>query len=230
MSFFYSLALSKYENTPYVRKALEVARRHPGSATTYVHNNAYKPAELAARAGRNTEGMLQKMASDEVALLGADWGVTVENIASVTPDTAFSSCQTLVGPSGKEFTDFSKVGFTIETKAGAKIMLQVDRCGSDAGGNSIAIVSDADGNEIFRAETPDDELKAFCDSATAADPEMMPYFFLQSADYVTLKSLATSHVLSGAAGAPEGMATLDIAIDALKVAEYLTPLLQNALK
>ena len=34
-----------------------------------------------------------------------------------------------------------QVGFTITTKAGQAITLLVDRCGSDSGGNSIAIVS-----------------------------------------------------------------------------------------
>jgi len=59
---------------------------------------------------------------------------------------------------------------------------------------------------------------------------MMPYFFLQSDDYVTLKERATAHILSGAPGAPEGMATIDIAVEALKCAEYLTPMLTEALK
>jgi hypothetical protein len=44
-----------------------------------------------------------------------------------------------------------------------------------------------------------------------------------------LKRLSTTHVLEGREGAPEGMATIDIAVEALKVAEYLTPLLQKAL-
>ena len=216
--------------TPYVRNALEVARNNEGSSTTYVHNNAYKPEELPECFERNAEGMLKNMAIHELALLATYWDVTVENIASVSVDAAFSSCQTLTGPSGNEFTDFPRVGFTIETKSGGKITLYIDRCGSTSGGNSIAIVQDSAGNEIFRCETPDDDLKAFCEKAAAADPEMMPYFFLQSDDYITLKSLATSHVLSGALGAPEGMATLDIAIEALRVAEYLTPLLQKALQ
>ena len=46
---------------------------------------------------------------------------------------------------------------------------------------------------------------------------MMPYFFLQHDDYITLKELASAHVLAGADGAPEGMATIDVAVDALKV-------------
>jgi len=152
----------------------------------------------------------------------------VDNIETVIPDPEFSSCQTLTGPSGKEFTDFSKVGFTIETKDGKTISLKIDRCGSDAGGNSMAIVS-KDGKEIFRAETPDEELQGVVTAQSQADPEMMPYFFLQHQDYITLKKLSTTHVLEGREGAPEGMATIDIAVDALKVAEYLTPLLQKAL-
>jgi len=214
--------------TPYVRKALEVAKKTPGSQTTYVHNNAYTPDQLPECFERNAEGMLKNMAIHELALLATYWGVTVDNIKSVTPDADFSSCQTLTGPSGKEFTDFSKVGFTIETKDGNVITLYIDRCGSDSGGNSIAIVS-KDGKEVFRAETPDEELKKYCEQAAKEDPEMMPYFFLQSDDYKTLKSLATEAVLSGSKAPPEGMATIEIAVDALKVAEYLTPVLQQAL-
>ena len=59
---------------------------------------------------------------------------------------------------------------------------------------------------------------------------MMPYFFLQHDDYITLKERATAHILSGKPGAPEGMATIDVAVEALKCAEYLTPMLQAALK
>jgi hypothetical protein len=56
--------------------------------------------------------MLKNMAIHELALLATYWGVTVDNIKKVTPDTEFSSCQTLTGPSGKEYTDFSKVSLT----------------------------------------------------------------------------------------------------------------------
>mmetsp|Transcript_27254 Transcript_27254/g.87531 ORF Transcript_27254/g.87531 Transcript_27254/m.87531 type:complete len:414 (+) Transcript_27254:39-1280(+) len=217
--------------TPYVRKALEFARNLKGeTTTTYYHNNAYKPDELPECFERNAEGMLKNMAIHELALLATYWGVTVDNIKSVTPDAAFSECKTLTGPGGKQFTDFAKVGFTVETKDGKTITLMIDRCGSDSGGNSIAVVSDASGKELFRAETPDAALSTKVAEAAAKDPEMMPYFFLQHDDYITLKELSSSHVIKGAAGAPEGMATIDVAVDALKVAEYLTPLLQDALK
>ncbi len=123
----------------------------------------------------------------------------------------------------------AKVGFTVKTKSGKEVTVRADRCGSDEGGNSIASVM-VDGKEAFKSETPDAELKKVCDAAAKADPEMMPYFFLQSDDYITLKERATAHILSGASGAPEGMATIDIAVEALKCAEYLTPLLTDALK
>jgi len=116
----------------------------------------------------------------------------------------------------------------VTTKDGKTVTVQADRCGSTEGGGSIASVA-VDGVEKFRSETPDDELKKVVDEQAAADPDMMPYFFLQSEDYVTLKERATAHILSGASGAPEGMATIDIAVEALKCAEYLTPLLQKAL-
>jgi len=215
--------------TPYVRKALEAAKANPGSTTTYVHNNAYKVEELGECFERNAEGMLKNMAIHELALLATYWGVTVDTIESVEPDAGFSSCQTLTGPGGSEFTDFSKVGFTLTTKEGQAITLLVDRCGSDSGGNSIAIVS-KDGKEVFRSETPDEELIESVEAQAKEDPEMMPYFFLQSDDYKVLKELTTEHVLAGKDGAPEGVATIDVAIEALKVAEYLTPKLQEALK
>ena len=95
---------------------------------------------------------------------------------------------------------------------------------------------------------------------------MMPYFFLQSDDYITLKvehtraltspwrcpelpsppppplahltqlphlilqERTSAHILAGKPGPPEGVATIDIAVEALKCAEYLTPLLTEALQ
>ena len=214
--------------TPYVLKALEVEKATPGATTTFVHLNAYKEEELPECFERNAEGMLKNMAVHELALLATYYGVTVDNIASVTPDAEYSRCMTLTGPGGSEFTDFAKLGFTVQTKDGKTVTVKADRCGSTTGGGSEAIVS-VDGEVKFTSVTPDEELQKFCDEQAAADPEMMPYFFLQSEDYITLKERSTAHILSGAAGAPEGMATIDTAVETLKVAEYLQPLLQEAL-
>merc|ERR1719453_1133679 len=215
--------------TPYVLKALEFEKAMAGASTKFVHNNAYKEEELGECFERNAEGMLKNMAIHELALLATYYGVTVDNIESVTPDAEYSRCLTLAGPSGKEFTDFAKVGFTVKTKDGKTVTVRADRCGSTEGGNSIASVA-VDGVEKFRSETPDEALKKICEAKAKEDPEMMPYFFLQSDDYITLKERATAHILSGSDGAPEGMATIDIAVEALKCAEYLTPALKEALK
>ena len=47
----------------------------------------------------------------------------------------------------------------------------------------------------------------------------MPYFFLQHEDYITLKERATVHILAGAEGSPDGMATIRIAVETLKVCD-----------
>ena len=215
--------------TPYVLNALAFEKANAGASTTFTHNNAYKEEELGECFERNAEGMLKNMAIHELALLATYYGVTVDNIESVVPDAEYSRCLTLTGPSGKEFTDFAKVGFTVKTKDGKTVTVKADRCGSTEGGNSIASVS-IGGEEKYRSETPDGDLKKICEAKAKEDPEMMPYFFLQSDDYITLKERATAHILSGSEGAPEGMATIDVAVEALKCAEYLTPMLTEALK
>ena len=103
----------------------------------------------------------------------------VETIGSVTPDADYSRCLTITGPSGQEFTDFAAVGFTVTTKDGKSVTVKADRCGSTSGGDAQAIVS-IGGEEKFRSVTPDAALKKICEEQAAADPEMMPYFFLQS--------------------------------------------------
>ena len=160
------------------------------------------------------------MAVHELALLVTYYGVTSSTIAEVIALPEDSCVQTLGG-----FTDFSKVGFTIKTTAGKSITVKADRCGGSCSFASVAV----DGEEVFRSMTPDDELKARVDKLQAADPAMMPYFFLQSDDYLTLKSRVINHIAEGKPGGPEGIATIDIAIETLKVSEYLTPLLKQKL-
>jgi len=213
--------------TPYVKKALAFQAEN-GGAITFVHNNAYKTEELGECFERNAEGMLKNMAIHELALLATYFDVTVENIKSVEADAEYSEMLTLPGPSGKEFTDFAKIGFTIETKTGKKVTVKADRCGSTTGGGSEATVT-IDGKEAFKSLTPDAALQKHCDAEAKKDPDMMPYFFLQHDDYLTLKESAAAHIISGKDGAPPGMATIDIAVETLRVAEYLTPYLQKAL-
>jgi hypothetical protein len=56
----------------------------------------------------------------------------------------------------------------------------------------------------------------------------MPYFFTQDPDYITVKERVAKYTADGTPA--EGIATITTAIETLKVAEYLTPILQEQLK
>jgi hypothetical protein len=210
----------------YVRKAREFAAANEGSHVTFVSNNTYEnnASSLGECFERNAEGMLKNMAIHELALLASFYDVTVDNIESVIVDKDFSSMQTLPGPSGKEFTDFDKVKFTIKTKTGKAVSVQADRCGGDT---SYAMVSDANGNEMFRHSMPDEEDKANVSLLEEKYPGAMPYFFSQDPDYITVKERVAKLCATGEEALD--IATIDIAIAALSVGEYLTPLMQKEL-
>ena len=211
----------------YVRKTREFAETIPGSHVTFVSNNAYEntPESLGECFERNAEGMLKNMAIHELALLVSFYDVSVENIESVVADKDFSSMQTLPGPSGQEFTDFDKIKFTIKTKTGKEVSVAADRCG---GTDSYATVTDTNGEEVFRYWMPDEEDKATVQTLQAKYPTAMPYFFTQDPDYVTVKERVAKFTATGEEA--EGLATIGIAVETLRVAEYLTPLLMEQLK
>jgi len=205
--------------TKYVRLARAKEAELAGATTTFCANNAYKSTELDECFERNAEGMLKNMAVHELALLVSFYGVSVDTIQSVEADKAFSKCE----KRGK-FTDFSKIGFTIKTKAGKSVTVRADRCG---GSFNEAVVT-SPGGPSFTFKTPDEELGGQVKAMEQSEPGLMPYFYLQDEDYMTLKETCCAHIASGASGMPAGIATIEIAIDTLKVAEYLTPLLQKA--
>jgi len=210
----------------YVTKTREFAATVPGSHVTFVSNNAYENTaeSLGECFERNAEGMLKNMAIHELALLVSFYDVTVENIESVTADKEFSSMQTLAGPSGTERTDFDKIKFTIKTKNGNEVSVSADRCG---GTDSFATVTKGE-EELFRYYMPDEEDKKLVDELTAKYPTAMPYFFTQDPDYITVKERVAKHTVDGQPA--EGIATIEVAIETLRVAEYLTPMLQEQLK
>lgn len=211
----------------YVSKTREFAEANPGSHVTFVSNNAYEntPESLGECFERNAEGMLKNMAIHELALLVSFYDVSVDNIESVTADKEFSSMQTLPGPSGTMFTDFDKIKFTIKTKTGNEVSVAADRCG---GTDSFATVTDAGGEEIFRYYMPDDEDRKHVEMLQEKYPTAMPYFFTQDPDYITVKERVAKHTVEGVEA--EGVATIDIAVETLRVAEYLTPTLMEQLK
>lgn len=219
------LALLLQNVTKYVSKARAYADSHEGSHITFVSNNAYEntPESLGECFERNREGMLKNMAIHELALLVSFFDVTVETIEKCEADKAFSSCQTLKGPSGNDFTDFDKIKFTITTKSGKSVSVQADRCGGDVSWASV----DINGDEVFRHSMPDEEDTANVSVLQKEYPGAMPYFFSQDPDYITVKERVASFCANGTD--PKGIATLDVAVETLRVAEYLTPTLREQL-
>lgn len=211
----------------YVTRARDFASTVDDGHVTFVSNNTYEPTaeSLGECFERNAEGMLKNMAIHELALLVSFYDVSVDNIESVTADKDFSSMQTLKGPSGKEWTDFDKIKFTIKTKTGKEVSVQADRCGGDT---SYATVTNTAGEELFRHSMPDEEDKANVSVLEAKYPGAMPYFFSQDPDYITVKDRVANFCANGVEA--EGIATIDIACETLRVAEYLVPVLQEQLK
>lgn len=210
--------------TPYVQKALKLSKTIENSTITFCHNNSYKTNELNECFSRNSEGMLKNMAIHELALLVSFFGVTVDTVDKFSLNTSTLFTEKLsvwvpgtVVPDDKYISDFSRLGFAVTTKSGSSVSVMADRCGGNV---SFAAVKDGSGMLVEKFEFPDAETMKKVDVLCAADPEMMPYFFVQSDDYLVLKNLVIDSALQGKE--PEDVATIQVAIEALKLAEYFT--------
>ena len=217
--------------TPYVRKALDLAKEIEDSHVFFCHNNSYDAKDLPEVFTRNAEGMMKNMAIHELALLNTFFGVTVETISkfNVNTGTLFSQKLTVLKPDAsmpnpEYVTDFSRCAFKITTTNGTSVSVMADRCG---GNISFAVVKDANGAEVRKFEFPDEELLAKVNSKIKEDPEMMPYFFIQSDDYLELKNRVVNSMVDGVVASD--VATIDTAIEALRLAEYCTEKLDSAL-
>ena len=211
----------------YSEKAREYASANDGTKVTFYHNNNYEDSieSLGECFERNAEGMLKNMAIHELALAVSFYNVRVDSIASVEADKEYSRKQTLTGPSGKDFTDFSKLKFTITTKENMEVAIAADRCGGD---DSIGLVTDKEGKELVRYTMPDPEDSSVIKCAEEEIPGAMPYFYVQHPDYLKLKQRVAQAIVTGCSA--EGVATIDVAVETLRVAEYLTPILMEQLK
>jgi len=202
----------------YVGSALAFEAENEGATTKFTSLNAYGRDELGECFERNSEGLLKNMAIHELALAVTFYGVKADNIVDVSINEANSECLTI-----GDYTDFSKAEFTVTTSEGKSVTIFADRCG---GNECIADVS-VDGEVKFQSMMPDEELSKQIEASQKVNPDWMPYFFLQEKDYSNLKEMCGAHAVAGTAGVPEGIASIEIAIEALKVAEYLTPTLRE---
>jgi hypothetical protein len=89
------------------------------------------------------------------------------------------------------------------------------------------VTDSSSGKELARFSMPDEETVSAISDLRAKYGNAMAYFFAQDPDYNTLKQLVVNNCVNGSPA--DGVATIDIALETLKVAEYLTPILQRQL-
>ena len=92
----------------------------------------------------------------------------------------------------------------------------------------MGIIYDENKSVVTKFSMPDEEdVEKSIPALAEKYPGAMPYFYVQDPDYCTLKERIAQQCVSGAT--PKGVATIDVAIETLKVAEYLTPILTDQL-
>ena len=186
---------------------------------TLISRNDYTKENLGECFVRNSEGLLKNMAIHELALAAQFFGMRCENITNVDIEPKNCECLTLDGR-----TDFSKIDFTLTNTSNQVLRIYADRC---AGDGSCAKVESSDGNEIFSKELVDDASTARVNARQTEHPDWLSYLITQEPEYADLKARCAKAASNGTF--PPAVATIDIAIAALQLAEYLTPVLQDKL-
>eukprot|EP00633_Aureoumbra_lagunensis_P001371 CAMPEP_0197290962 /NCGR_PEP_ID=MMETSP0890-20130614/10354_1 /TAXON_ID=44058 ORGANISM="Aureoumbra lagunensis, Strain CCMP1510" /NCGR_SAMPLE_ID=MMETSP0890 /ASSEMBLY_ACC=CAM_ASM_000533 /LENGTH=401 /DNA_ID=CAMNT_0042763373 /DNA_START=40 /DNA_END=1245 /DNA_ORIENTATION=- len=203
----------------YVTDALQVAQANPGSKVQFISRNDYKREDLAECFSRNSEGLLKNMAIHELALAVQFFGMRADDIASVElEDPQGCECLTL-----GDHTDFSRLDFTLKNSKGTSVRITVDRCSGDG---CAAVVSQGS-SELYSCELVDEQKAKIVQRRMAEHPDWLSYLLTQELEYAQLKERCSHAALLDEY--PQAVATIDIAIEALKLAEYLTPLLQAKL-
>ena len=217
--------------SPYIQQAVAVARKTKNAHIFVSHNNSYTHSDLPEVFARNPEGMLKNMAIHELALLVTYFDVSVDKIAKfkVNSSKLFSEKVSVWKPgtslpNPEYITDFSRCAFKITLTNGNLVSVMADRCGGNV---SFAVVKDEAGKEVERFEFPSPSELAQIEQQVASDPDMMPYFLVQRQDYLELKNRVVNAALDGTEA--EGVATLSVGIEAMKLAEYATGALDKAI-
>jgi len=196
----------------YVRLAHEFMGKKDASLTL-LRNDCFNSEEsLDECFERNAEGMMKNMMCHELMVLITYYSLKVDSIEKVVPDKSYTVKQTRRGKQ-----DFSRVGFTLKLKSGQEFTLIGDRQGGEHAEATVTL-----SGQKFTAMRPDPEILATSKSLEAECPGCMPYFYLQDGEYIALKQQVVSHILSGASGMPEGVASVSHAIECLKLCDFIT--------
>ena len=209
--------------SPYFTEALEVANGNPGALVTLTSRNDYAKEDLAECFERNAEGLLKNMAIHELALAATFFGMRADTIVDVDTSGCDESADGCDLMTLNDFQDFQRLDFVLTNKEGGKVRIVADRCGGD---ECRAIVT-KDGEELLNRAMIDAPRQKVVEERMKAHPDWIGYLITQEPEYRELKERCAAAAVRGEF--PEGVATIEIAIEALKLAEYLTPLLSARL-
>ena len=204
----------------YVEGALAAANGAAGAEaveTKLVSRNDYTEATLQECFERNAEGMLKNMAIHELALAATFFGMRADTIVDVDTSGCDESADGCDLMTLNDFQDFQRLDFVLTNKEGGKVRIVADRCGGD---ECRAIVT-KDGEELLNRAMIDAPRQKVVEERMKAHPDWIGYLITQEPEYRELKERCAAAAVRGEF--PEGVATIEIAIEALKLAEYLTP-------
>jgi len=212
----------------YVQNAVKLSRQVDDSHVFWCHSDPYTEYNLPAVFAHNPEGLMKSMAIDELAILVTYFNVCVDNIFRFTVNTKEKMTKRVTvrkpGSPTISMTDFSRAAFKIRTNDDVSVSVMADRCG---GNFSFAVVKDGSGKEVQKFEYPHALAAKKLEKQMKADPEMLPYFFGNSNDFLELKIRVVESVLKEKES--EGVATIDTGIETMRLAEYANDQVMNAL-
>jgi predicted dehydrogenase len=222
----YNKNVSEY--TQEAIKEIESARASGGRlpVVTLEHNNAFEYGSEGLRTfmrGPGREGLVHNMACHELAIATTFLGLCRDRIVSLTIDPNLSE-QITFDDGHKDWVRLSfSVVLTSDTNAyPTELRFVVNRCG----GNFSCLQLGED-EECQTFTLPSEAHASWVKKAQEMDPEIRPYFLLQSPDYRKLKGDILEHMAANKPGTPAGLCDISAAVEVLHLADMLKPLLQD---
>jgi predicted dehydrogenase len=199
----------------YVTSACDIVSKDPvNTSLTLARFDCFNTNEsLDECFVRNAEGMMKNMMCHELMVLITYYGLTVDGIQKVVVDRKETVCDVRCG-----VRDYSRVSFKLVMKSGQEFNLFGDR----TGGEHAEAVACIQGQAVHKAVRPDPDISARAATLEKEEPGCMPYFYLQDAEYKSLKQNVVDHILSQCEGFPKGVASVANAIECLQICDHIT--------
>ena len=218
--------------SPYIEKAVAFSKSIPKCHVFFCHNENYFKEDLHRVLNRHPEGMIRSTASQDLAVLVTQFGVTTDTVKAFKCNTnqLFSEKQIFCNrANGDEVSDFSRVAFKITTTTGRNVSVMADRCGGIV---SFAVVKSIAGKEIKKFLSPDGDSASRIEDELKRDTEMMHQFTIEGEDYMELKRRVVDSILGkeGDSMSPKSIITIQDGIEVLRLSNYCTKEIESVLQ